>query len=101
MVEVKSLKIEYGVNITQAHVAILIRNLNGSCDFFNWTFQIECIRAENNISRVIPNVMSYQSSKDSSKSILNSFLPTSIGDNLVTLCWGSVPSTRLSISDSL
>ena len=35
MVEVKSLKIEYGVNITQAHVAILIRNLNGSCDFFN------------------------------------------------------------------
>ena len=54
-----------------------------------------------NISRVIPNVMSYQSSKDSSKSILNSFLPTSIGDNFVTLCWGSVPSTRLSISDSL
>tara|TARA_B100000073_G_scaffold238_1_gene233 strand:+ start:309 stop:458 length:150 start_codon:yes stop_codon:yes gene_type:complete len=35
IVEVKNLKIEYGVNITQAHVAILIRNLNGSCDFFN------------------------------------------------------------------
>ena len=30
IVEVKSLKIEYGVNITQAHVPIQIRNLNGS-----------------------------------------------------------------------